>query len=390
MKTTNNLIIEQHEKQTTIYSQQVINHIYNDLAHFANIYNESTASETPTDIIKYNIDMFKAMTSQNNGEWYRAQIESINNSHSTKTKFGNFLNHNSDHKRKQQIEKTGQLLDVFHHAHHIKPYYFTPDIFRFKHENITDQLNPFASDGNKLQIKDKESVSKVIKEHESITLKTDVWERIKDFYNMMNFVDEIGVNDVANDQDSIVSTINAATISAEIYRWTPERILQAIKDAKQAKNDAYRDALNEYAKSVDVESAEKLLENVPPSQDDRIYKGIREQLQPLFNVMEQVHTIGNKYAIGYNRNGTHFGDPSPLIYSDNTLTIDELTNEITINEKEREQALKEFFNVYEFADNDNISEPRKENIENAINQAIGNGHTLNEIWYILSNQELGR
>lgn len=389
MKTTNNLVIEQHGKQTTIYNQQVINHLYKDLVHFANIYNESRASETPTEIIKYDIGMFQAMTSQDNGQWYREQIARINENHSTKTKFGNFLNHNSDHKRKQQIEKIGQLLDVFHHAHHIKPYYFTSEVYKFKHEHLADQLNPFASDGNKLQIRDKENVIKIIKAHESITIKTDVWERIKDFFCMVNFTDQIGVNEVANDQDQIINTINRAAISADIYRWTPQRILQAIKDVKQAKNDAYREALNEYAKEIGYNSAEELLGNKPPAQDDRVYKGIREQLKPLFEVIEQVHAIGNKYAIGYNRNGTQYGDPMPHIYTDGTLTIDEQTNEISINEKEREQALKDFFNVYEYTYNEQISQPRKENMEHAINQAIGNGHSTHEIWQILNNEPIG-
>lgn len=386
MKTTNNLIIEPHGKQTTIYSISVINKIYGELATFCRTYNESRASETPTNIIKYDLAMFKAMTSQDNGEWYREQINLINDSHSTQSKFGKFINHNTDSKRKEQIKAIGELLAIYYDARRIKPYYYDSGIFSYKHESITDQLNPFSNDGNKLQIKDRESVIKLIKEHESITMKTDVWEQVKDYFNIINFTDEIGVNDVANEQDKIIKTINAASISADLYRWTTEKINLILRDKDKARKEAYRNAINDYAKSVGVESAEKLIENVPPYQDSRVYDGIREELKPLFDVMEQIYDMA-KLSTNYSRNLTQYGDPKT--YNDITLTINEQTNEITINEKELLKALKDFFNMYEFTYNDHISERRKENIERELSKEIGNGHTLNDIWNILSNQGIG-
>lgn len=389
MKTTNSLIIEQHGKQTTIYSKRVIEKVYGELAAFCRTYNNSRASETPTNIIKYNLAMFKAMTEKDNGQWHREQIATINDSHSTQSKFGKFINHHTDNKRKEQIKAIGELLAIYYDARHIKPYYYDSGIFSYKHEHLTDQLNPFSNDGNKLQIKDKESVIKVIKEHESISLKTDVWERIKEYFHIVNFTDEIGINDILSIQNKIIQIINDSKISTDLNRWTPQQIFAIIKDVDKVKKETYRNAINDYAKSIGVESAEKLIENVPPYQDDRIYKGIKEELKALFDVMDKVHGIGRKYKIGYSRNLTHYGDPTPFIYNDSTLTINEQTNEITINEKEREKALKDFFNMYEFTDNDHISEARKENIERELSKEIGNGHTTNEIWQILNNEPIG-
>lgn len=370
---TKDLVVQKNGKKLTIYSNKVINDVYGSLCGLVYEWNRTTASDTPTSRIKFTIEQLANMSKFSNySDYIMHEKEKIKPKYSTTSKLGIFLASNDD-KLKEQTKSLCALYSIYHTAKNIKAYYFESGIFSFNHELLTEQINPFSSDGNKLQIKDKESVIKVIKEHESVTLTTDIWERVQQHFSIINFTDNLAISNAIERQNNLIKFINENNVTNEICRWNIQRLKGLITDPQKVIKEVFNEHLEEYAKSIGVSSAEQLITNLPPYKDSRIYDAIREQLTPFYDLIERAKE--------------HANDQTLSIWKDSIISIDE-DNKIQIDESERQKILKSYFNSYEYEENDNTSLRRLMNIENDINNEIGIANGLDKIWHILQKRKL--
>lgn len=370
---TKDIIAEKNGKKITIYSKKVINDVYGSLCGLVYEWNRTTASDTPTSKIKFTIQQFANMSKYSNySEYIYQEKENIKPEYAYSGKLGIFLTEN-DEKLKEQTKCFSGLVSIFHTARRIKDYYFSSGIFSFKHEDMTNTLNPFSNDGNKLQIKDKESVIKVIKEHESVTLTADVWEKVQQHFSIINFIDKLAIQKAIDRQNNLVKFINEGNITNDVCKWNIQRLKTLITDPQKLIREVYHEHLEDYAKSIGVSSAEQLITNLPPYKDSRIYDAIREQLTPFYDLIERAKE--------------HTNDQTLSIWKDSIISINE-DNQIQIDESERQKTLKSYFNCYEYDENNNISAQRLMNIENDINTEIGIINVLDKIWHILENRKL--
>lgn len=206
MQATNKLKIETKGKKVIIYSKEIINKIYSDLSYFVFRYNNSQASHIPTNNYKVTLaDFIKIKESKGDvGLWYRTLTKDIKESNVQTTRFGSFLNPQSKQKTTLTIQAIQPLKDIYHYLNGIDETYLTSDIFKFKHEEITDQLNPFTHNGNQLFLRDKETIIKRIIEKESVTLSKDRWEYFCNLFNVTNFIGNVQIKEAISNQNGLI------------------------------------------------------------------------------------------------------------------------------------------------------------------------------------------
>lgn len=365
MQSTNKLIVETKGKKVTIYSKEIINKIYSDISYFAFRYNNSQASEIPTDKYKVTLnDFIKIKESKGDiGLWYRTLLNDIKESNQTATRFGSFLNPQSKQKTTLTYQAIQPLKDVYYLLNGIDETYLTSEIFKFKHEELTDQINPFSHDGNQLYLKDKETIIKRIKEKESVTISKDKWEYFCELFKVTNFIGNVQIKEAISNQNALIDHINENNENiSNLIHWDIKKLRSLIRDKKALERELWVEHIGDIAHELG-QNAEQLVQS-----NMDIYNKARDNFKAFINFTDN---IGNK---AYNQTLT--------IWKDGIITIDD-NNVLTINEKEREKVLKEHFNYYEY-DYPNLSEERIKNAFEEVNQGIENEKKIEDIMDIIN------
>lgn len=365
MQATNKLIVETKGKKVIIYSKEIINKIYSDISYFAFRYNNSQASQIPTDRYKVTLNDFINIKNSKGdiGAWYRTLTNDIKESNVQTTRFGSFFNPQSNQKTTLTIQAIQPLKDVYYYLNGIDETYLTSDIFKFKHEEFTDQLNPFSHDGNKLYLRDKETIIKRIIEKESVTMSKDKWEQFCELFNVTNFVGNVQIKEAISNQNELINYINENNEKiSNLCHWDIKKLRHLIRDKKTLERDLWVEHIGDIAHELGQNTEELVKSNMD------IYNKARENFKAFINFTD------NMGYRAYNQTLT--------IWKDGIVNVDE-NNVLTINEKEREKVLKEHFNYYEY-DYPSMSEERLKNAFDEVNQGIENEKTIEDIMDIIN------
>lgn len=371
MIATNKLIVETKGKKVTIYSTEIINKIYNDLSYFVFRYNESQASEIPTDKYKVTLnDFIKIKESKGDkGQWWRELANDIKQQHQVSTKFGSFFKGREAEKSTMQIKAAYPLTDIYYYLNCIDETYLTSEIFKFKHEELSDQINPFSHDGNKLYLRDKDTIIKRIIGNESVTISKDKWEQFCELFQVTNFIGNVQIKDAIQQQNTLINYINDNNENiSNLCKWNIKRLRTLIKDKENLCKEIWHNGMEELAHSLGVENAQRLIENVPPAHNTEMYEQVRTEIKPFMDFCKNIKEKAYYQTM--------------TIWKDGIINIDD-NNVLTINEKEREKVLKEHFNYYEF-DYPSMSEERRKNAFDEINQGIENEKKIEDIIDIIN------